>query len=99
MPEINILAEEKPKYKVTLGGKEYELPPFNLNTMVALEERFGSFDSIGAGLQSKKMATTLGLLTILLRKYPELTADKIGDLVGMSNLTEVSTQIAKAIGG
>ena len=97
--EVNILAEEKPKYTITLGGKEYELPPFNLNTMVALENKFGSFEAIGKLLETKKMSATLDLLVILLRKYPELTPEKIGDMVDLKNLADVSTLIAKAIGG
>jgi len=98
--EENILTQPKGTV-INLGGKDYELPPFNLNTMVELEDQFNcSIENIKEAMESRRAGTIKKLLIVFLcPHYPELTPEKIGELVTLTNLAEVSTKVAQAIGG
>jgi hypothetical protein len=96
--EENITSTPKPR-TITLGGKDYELPIFDLNLMDAIENTFGcSIENISQEYEKRRAGTTKRLLVLLLSKY-EMTPDKIGELVTMENLAEVSSALAKVLGG
>lgn len=94
MTEEGILAKGTPPQKITLAdGKEYELSPMTLNMLVAMEEEFNL--SLSELLGSGKVKPIRSMLYLQLRgKYPELTIEKVGELVTM----EVLSQIGSVIG-
>ena len=96
------LAKKPEGQTVTLGnGKEYLLPVLNLNVLADLEEEFGcGLEEISNLLQTKQASSLRKTLYILLhRGYPDITPDKIGELVDIGNLTAVATGVAKALSG
>lgn len=98
----NQLSKEPKVHKVKLAdGKEYDLPVLNLNILADLEEEFGcGLEEISNLLQTKQASSLRKTLYILLHKsYPDMTQNKIGELVDMKNLTEVATSVANALSG
>lgn len=98
MAEVNILAEEKPKFLTLADGKDYELPILNLTTLANIENTMG----FGLGrLQDKitnETAATLRLIIyeLLKEKNPKLELDEAGKLVTfdvMKNVSEVLSKI------
>lgn len=98
MAEVNILAEEKPKFLTLADGKDYELPILNLTTLANIENTMG----FGLGrLQDKitnETAATLRLIiyALLKEKNPKLELDEAGKLVTfdvMKNVSEVLSKI------
>ena len=86
---------------IKLGDKEYRLSPFNLNVMADIEEEFNcSIDLVGKELNKRRMSDMRKLLYILLKhEYPELTLSKIGEIIDVDNLAEVSEALAKTLAG
>lgn len=95
-----LIKETKPE-TITLGDKEYKLSPVNLNVLSGIEEEFDcDIGEIGELLNKKKASALLKLVYILLKdNYPELTKEKIGEMVGMEQLGEVSEALGKALTG
>ena len=53
MSEVNLLAEEKPKYLTLADGKDYGIPALNLTTLANVEKTMG----FGLGQLQDKMVT------------------------------------------
>ncbi|MBA7602014.1 hypothetical protein ES703_09099 [subsurface metagenome] len=98
--ERNILSTPKGN-TIKLGKKEYKLSPLNLNVLASIEEEFDcTFAELGEKLEKRQASSLLKLIYILLKdNYPDMTQDKIGGLVDLDNLEEVSTILSKALGG
>ena len=96
----NILSTPERK-TIKLGDKEYRLSSFNLNVMADIEEEFNcSIDLVGKELNKRRMSAMRKLLYILLKhEYPELTLSKIGEIIDVDNLAEVSEALAKTLAG
>lgn len=81
--------------KITLAnGQEYKLRPLNLNTMSAIEEQFGlDFPVL---LQSSRMVVYRALLYQMLHdNYPDLTEERVGQLVTADLLESVAAVITE----
>lgn len=91
----NILSKPQPKSMVLDDGKQYLLSPFTLNKMVELEDKFDkSWDDITKNMSAKVLRY---LVYICLRdNHPELTEDKVGELLTSEKLMEIYKE---AIGG
>ncbi len=96
---MDIMAEEKSKTVKLADGKEYELPPINLNTLSNLEQSMG----FGLGkLKSKiadETAATLRLLVwgLLKEKYPDMKLEDAGGLITFETLKDVSSILSKIL--
>ena len=91
-----------PKRKtIKLGDKEYRLSPLNLNVLADIEEGFDcSIDKVGRMLDKKRASALRRLVYILLKQeYPEMTLEKIGELIDLSNMAEVSEALAETLAG
>lgn len=94
----NILSTPERKI-ITLGGKDYQLSPLNLNVLADIEEGFDcSVAEMGPKLEKRHASTLRKLLYILLKdQYPEMTLTKVGELITLSNLGEASEVLAKVL--
>lgn len=90
-----------PRTITLLDGKEYAIPPFNLNVMTAIEKEIEcSMTELGERLEQRQMTTLHKLLFVLLRRYlPDLTFEQVGELVDITNLEEVSNQLGVVLTG
>jgi len=96
----NILGTPEKK-TIKLGEKDYELSPLNLNVLASIEEEFDcGIDKLGPKLEKRQASTLRKLIYILLKdQYPDLTLTKIGELINLKNLAEISEALAKALAG
>ena len=85
-----ILAEGTKPQKLTLAdGQEYELAPMTLNILIQVEDKFDKsyFDLVN----SRRMNHIRHIVYLRLKgKYPELTEEKVGELVTVAVLTEIA---------
>ena len=91
-----------PKRKtIKLGEKEYKLSPLNLNVLADIEEGFDcSIDKVGKMLDKKRASALRRLVYILLKQeYPDMTLEKIGGLIDLSNMAEISEALAEVLAG
>ena len=97
MPD-ELIKETKPNF-ITLGGEEYKLAPLNLNFLANIEEEFNcNLEDIDEILSQKRIWALRKLLYILLKDdYPDLTREKIGKLVELNQLGEISEAVKRAI--
>ena len=99
MDDINILAEEKPKYLTLADGKDYEIPALNLTTLANMEQTMG----FGLGRLQNKMedetASTLRMVIYALLKEadPKLELEKVGKLVTFDVMKDVSEVLSKVL--
>ena len=86
---------------IKLGDKDYRLSPLNLNVLADIEEGFDcSIDKVGKMLDKKRASALRRLVHILLKQeYPDMTIEKIGGLIDLSNMAEVSEALAKTLAG
>ncbi len=86
---------------IKLGDKDYRLSPLNLNVLADIEEGFDcSIDRVGKMLDKKRASALRRLVHILLKQeYPDMTIEKIGELINLSNMAEVSEALAKTLAG
>ena len=95
--EVNILAEEKPKYLTLADGKEYGVPALNLTTLANIEKTMG----FGLGQLQNKMVTetaqTLRIVIYALLKEtnPKLDLEECGKLVTFDVMKDVSDVLSK----
>ena len=96
----NILSTPERK-TIKLGDKEYRLSALNLNVLADIEEGFDcSIDKVGKMLDKKRASALRRLVYILLKQeYPDMTLEKIGELIDLSNMAEVSEALAKTLAG
>ena len=86
---------------IKLGDKEYRLSQLNLNVLTDIEEGFDcSIDKVGKMLDKKRASALRRLVHILLKQeYPDMTLEKIGGLIDLSNMAEISQALAKVLAG
>jgi len=89
---MSILEEGKPRVLKLADGKEYELPVINLTTLANLESSLG----FGLGKLQEKIeeepATTMRavIFALLKVKNRKLTIDKVGELITLEVMSDVS---------
>ncbi len=94
----DILLVKTPKIVKLADGNEYTLSLLNLNTIAAIEEEFNSsFQEVSNQFlneEIKRFPLLRKLLYVFLkRNHPNLTMDKVGELVELSQLEEVNKAI------
>ena len=89
------------KKTIRLGEKDYQLSPLNLNILANIEEEFDcGLDKLGPKLEKRQASTLRKLIYILLKdQYPDMTLSKIGELIDLNNMAEVSEALAKVLAG
>jgi len=93
---------KKPKRTIKLAdGKEYTLSPFTLHVISSLEQEFDcDFAKLDKKLKKHTASAFQKFLWILLRdQYPELTFEKVGNLVEFDQVTAVVEELNAALEG
>jgi len=95
------LAKEPTVQILVLGGKEYKLPVLNLNVLAELEDEFQlGLEEISNLLQTRQASSLRKTVYALLhRDYPDITRDRIGELIDLTNLESAATIVAKVLSG
>jgi len=96
----NILGTPQRK-TIKLGGRDYELSPLNLNVLANIEEEFDcGVADLGPKLEKRQASALRKLVYILLKdQYSKMTLTKVGELINLSNMAEVSEALAKVLAG
>lgn len=97
--EVNVLWQAKPKPIVLADGKEYLLSPFTMGLLADIEQEFDcSIEEFVSIWEKKKITVILKLACLSLRKHhPDMTLEKIGELITPDNLEQISTELANAL--
>ena len=97
MPEVNILAEEKPKSITLSDGKEYKLPPIDMTTLANIEQTMGfGLGRLQTKLENETMTTMRALIYALLKEeQPDLDIDKVGRLITLKEISSISGTISE----
>ena len=97
----DILATPKGRTIKLADGKEYTLAPLTLNTLANLEEAFDcDLEELQSKLAKRGATAFRKLLWVFLRgDYPDLTLVGVGDLVELSQMSEVVTELTAALEG
>lgn len=73
---------------VPLGGEALVVPPLALGALEQLQDRIANFQ--GDIRDKEQIATVLDAAhAALKRNYPEITRDRVGELVDLENMAEV----------
>lgn len=92
---------QKPEYKevVLADGNTYKLSPLNLNVLADLEEELGvGLDKLADLMTSKPTSSLRLLLYILLKEnYPDLNKRKVGTLVTLETMAQVSGIVSEIL--
>jgi hypothetical protein len=81
--------------KLTLGGRDFIVPPANLK---AIRAHSASRNNADATAQDKIDANVAFILTTLQRNYPDLTEDFLLDHLDARNQLDVMAKIQEAAG-
>lgn len=82
--------------KVNIGGKERTLR-FTLNSMIEIEEGYGSIQGAMKAMETSSMkAVRLLLWAGLIHEEPELDINAVGNWIDMSNLQYTSEKLGEA---
>lgn len=74
--------------------KEYTSRPLDLNLLADIEEEFGcGIGELQAVFNKRTSSATRKLLYVVLKNNKDLTLEKVGQLVPLSKLGEIMTQI------
>lgn len=72
----------------TFGEEKLVIPPISLGALEQLQERIGKFS--GDALDAGQVATVVdATFAALKRNYPEITRERVGDLIDVENMAEV----------
>lgn len=95
----NILTTLKGKEITLADGKVYNLSGINLNVLADLEEELDcSLSEMMDKLNNRVASSLRSLLYVLLKKnHPNLTRDRIGELVTMDNMGDISSVIGDVL--
>jgi len=100
MTTKKLTREPKIYYLKLLDGKEYELPVLNVNVLADLEEAFQQgLEGISELFQTRQFSALRKAIYVLLHRKYDLTEDKIGELIDLSNAEDVTKVIAEYLSG
>ena len=89
------------KKTIKLGDKDYRLSPLNLNVLANIEEEFDcGLDELGTKLEKRQASILRKLIYILLKEqYTDMTLSKVGELINLGNMSEVSKALSETLVG
>lgn len=81
---------------VELGGQIYIIPPIALGPLEQLQDRLAVFDGT---INKENCATVIDAThAALLRNYPDLTREQVGEMVGLENMQELMEAVMDVSG-
>jgi hypothetical protein len=72
---------------VNLGGTDYIVPPLTLNAIEQFQDQLAEYKG-GIDSTSTKLVKEV-VLASLKRNYPDMTLEKLGDIIDMGNISIV----------
>ena len=82
--------------EIELGGTVYVVPPLNLAAVEFFQDRLSNFTG-GADLQSVTLVAEV-TLSALKRNYPDMTLEKVKELIDLGNMVEVFQAVMQVSG-
>lgn len=78
-------------YKITIGQREYEIPPAHWQQLVDIEKHMDcSIHKLGELMEQRMATTTQKVIWVLLQeKYPDLTEEEIGKSMNVSAIRDI----------
>jgi hypothetical protein len=82
---------------INLVGTDYVVPPIALGNLEALQDRIAAFT--GDVTDTKQVSTVIDTaFASLVRNYPEMTREQVGQLVDVGNMIEVFEAVTDVSG-
>jgi hypothetical protein len=76
-----------PGVTLTLGGREFVVPPLSMKALRELHPQWPTLQSMGDVPTGPQIDVVLGVVhSALIRNYPDLTRDELEELVDLGNL-------------
>lgn len=85
--------------KLKIGNKEFEIDRFNLNDVIAIEERIGDMQQLGKkGTIGENVKDIRFVICYALKKHNEnITEEEVGDMIPVSGFAEILQDFFKAV--
>ena len=82
--------------EITFGeGETYTVPPLSLGSVEDLQDRLGAYNPNGA----MDVSLVVDCLTASLkRNYPDMTRERVRDMVGLENMVQVMEAVMNVSG-
>ena len=88
-----------PGVELTLGGEKYILPPLSINSLIQIKPRIDAFMNSADPTDLESLNTVVdAAAAALLRNYPEMTTDEIGNLIDLGNMQDVLRSVMDVSG-
>lgn len=85
--------------KLTMGGTEYEVPPLNFRALETLQPSIQQMGALNGFISKEQMAVIADVvLAALQRNYPEMTRERVMDMLDLGNMAAVFKAIMGASG-
>jgi alkylhydroperoxidase/carboxymuconolactone decarboxylase family protein YurZ len=79
-----------PGATVVMGDTEWTIPPLTLGQLRLLTPKVRDLQTIGATMTEQEIDLLIDIVTAAMqRNYPEITAERVGDLLDLGNAFEV----------
>ena len=99
---------EQPKYEgvvVKMAGEDYVIPPLSFKQLKMLQDDMKQLNTATAASSSDQQGVVLRIvLAALQRNYPDMTLEKLEDILDLGNIHEITqaiigvNQLKKAMG-
>ena len=85
--------------KLTLGGTEYVVPPLNFKALEDLQDRIAGIGTLSGFITKDQMAVIVDVvLASLQRNYPEMSRERVIDMLDLGNMAGVFKAVMGASG-
>jgi len=85
--------------KLKIGNKEFEVDRFNLNDIIAIEEKIGNIQQLGKkGTIGENVKDIRFVIYYALKKHNEnITEEEVGDMIPVSDFAKILQDFFKAV--
>ena len=85
--------------KVKIGNKEFDIDKFNMNDIMAIDEKVGDITKLGQEekLREKFFNVRYVLWYALQKTDKKITEEAVGEMVSVSELERVLSELLKAV--
>jgi hypothetical protein len=85
--------------KIKIGNKEFEVDKFNINDIMAIDEKVGDITKLGSEekIREKLKNIRYVLWYALQKKDKNITEEEVGELVNVSETNKITEDFFKAV--
>lgn len=85
-----------PGKDIELGGETYTVPPLTLGALQRFQSKLSDYSG---SLSADDVQTVIDVATAALRRnYPDITSEKVADLIDLGNIQEVFMAVMSVSG-